>query len=215
MSWSMNEIDGLARKAVRGAGYSWGLAEEAGKAVRWLTSFSLPGPEMLAAHLPKVDGVAYADLCPALSLGVWRAAGGTLCPLATGPALMDRSGAASDEGVTLGAIACPLLILPSVASVAVLTGQAMMLDWDGFRAIVAPGRQLEIAESDGMQALMVETVTIGPSNTPPVPNCASVYRYALDPAVAASLGGFAHRTYAPDTEESRLAGAGAGLTDND
>ena len=31
----------------------------------------------------------------------------------------------------------------------------------------------------------------------------------------AMLGRFAHRTYAPATQESRLAGAGAGLTDND
>ena len=30
MSWSLGEIEGLAKKATRGAGYSWGLAEEAG-----------------------------------------------------------------------------------------------------------------------------------------------------------------------------------------
>ncbi len=29
------------------------------------------------------------------------------------------------------------------------------------------------------------------------------------------LTGYAHRTYAPATSQSRLAGAGAGLTDND
>ena len=31
MSWSLGEIEGLAKKATRGAGYSWGLAEEAGR----------------------------------------------------------------------------------------------------------------------------------------------------------------------------------------
>jgi hypothetical protein len=30
-----------------------------------------------------------------------------------------------------------------------------------------------------------------------------------------ALGRFAHRTYVPATEASRLKGAGAGLTDND
>ena len=37
----------------------------------------------------------------------------------------------------------------------------------------------------------------------------------IEPGDAARLGAMAHRTYAPDTEASRLAGAGAGLTDND
>ena len=31
MNWSLNELDAMARKAARGAGYSWGLAEEAGR----------------------------------------------------------------------------------------------------------------------------------------------------------------------------------------
>ena len=32
MNLSLNEVDAMAKKAARGAGYSWGLAEEAGKA---------------------------------------------------------------------------------------------------------------------------------------------------------------------------------------
>ena len=40
-------------------------------------------------------------------------------------------------------------------------------------------------------------------------------RAAPDPAIWALLNSFAHRTYAPATEESRLLGAGAGLSDND
>ncbi|MEL7259121.1 MAG: DUF3726 domain-containing protein, partial [Pseudomonadota bacterium] len=43
MSWSLNEVESLARKAARGAGYSWGLAEEAGKATRWTCAAGWPG----------------------------------------------------------------------------------------------------------------------------------------------------------------------------
>ncbi|WP_172978117.1 DUF3726 domain-containing protein [Roseovarius sp. THAF27] len=35
MTWSLNEIEALARKPTRGAGYPWGLAEETGRAARW------------------------------------------------------------------------------------------------------------------------------------------------------------------------------------
>ena len=48
MNWSLNELDAMARKAARGAGYSWGLAEEAGRATRWLAAAGLPGPMCLA-----------------------------------------------------------------------------------------------------------------------------------------------------------------------
>ena len=41
MSYSLNEYEALALRAARGAGLSWGLAEEAGKAVKILSSLGL------------------------------------------------------------------------------------------------------------------------------------------------------------------------------
>ena len=50
MSYSLNEFEALALKAARGAGLPWGLAEEAGKAVRILSSFGFDaGPVLLEA----------------------------------------------------------------------------------------------------------------------------------------------------------------------
>jgi len=48
---SLSEIDALARKAARGAGYSWGIAEEVGKSARWLSAYGFKGPEVLSEHL--------------------------------------------------------------------------------------------------------------------------------------------------------------------
>ena len=45
---SLNEIESLALKAARGAGMSWGLAEEAAVAASWLAARSLPWAETLA-----------------------------------------------------------------------------------------------------------------------------------------------------------------------
>jgi hypothetical protein len=42
-----------------------------------------------------------------------------------------------------------------------------------------------------------------------------VMRAQVSPESWARLSGFAHRTFAPATEESRMRGAGAGLSDND
>ena len=50
-SWSLNEIEALAKKAARGSGCSWGVAEDAGRAVRWLEARGLPGAEALGTLL--------------------------------------------------------------------------------------------------------------------------------------------------------------------
>ena len=48
---SQNEIEQLCLKAARGAGMSWGLAEEAGFAAAWLAMRGLHGPGGLLAQL--------------------------------------------------------------------------------------------------------------------------------------------------------------------
>ncbi len=55
MSYSLNEYEALALRAARGAGLSWGLAEEAGKAVRILSSLGLESAQILleALEAPK------------------------------------------------------------------------------------------------------------------------------------------------------------------
>ena len=44
-SLSRNEVASLCMKAARGAGMSWGLAEEAGFAAAWLVQHGINGPE--------------------------------------------------------------------------------------------------------------------------------------------------------------------------
>ena len=51
MSWSLGETSALALKATRGAGLSWGLAEEAAGAVAWLHERGLPGVAALCSYL--------------------------------------------------------------------------------------------------------------------------------------------------------------------
>ncbi|HAG24232.1 MAG TPA: DUF3726 domain-containing protein, partial [Alphaproteobacteria bacterium] len=51
MSWSLGETAALALKAARGAGMSWGLAEETAASVVWLHSRGLPGISALCSYL--------------------------------------------------------------------------------------------------------------------------------------------------------------------
>ena len=62
MDYSLNEYEALAFKAARGAGLAWGIAEEAGKAVRTLSSLGLESASILRECLenPQKNGARAA-----------------------------------------------------------------------------------------------------------------------------------------------------------
>src|SRR5205085_1238056 len=78
-----------ARRAARGIGMGWGLAEETGKAARFLCSRRLSALEVLLPLLKAEDGMAAARLAPEITGDNWRARGGFLCPILAGAALAD------------------------------------------------------------------------------------------------------------------------------
>lgn len=216
MTFSLNEIETMGKRAARGAGLSWGLAEEAGKAARWLTGRGMPGPEMLAELLARNDGKDVDELAPISADGVWRARSGRLCPLVSGAALCDRAGEiAAGRAFELGPIACPILLVPFAASAAMLTGAAVGLSWLAVEIAVEAGNiRVEGAEADFM-ARSVDAVRCRRIEGVAVASRPCVPGRAVDAEMWTRLAGFEHRTFAPATEASRLAGAGGKLADND
>ena len=51
---SLSEIDTTSKRASKAAGFSWGIAEEIGKAIRSLELFGLPGVINLNLYLKKI-----------------------------------------------------------------------------------------------------------------------------------------------------------------
>lgn len=210
MSWSLNEVEALARKAARGAGYSWGHAEEAGRAVRWLCAQGLSGAEALAGLLDQTDGQPYDALCPDPGSDPWQARGAALCPLIAGSALCDDVSAV-ERGLDLGPVHQPLLLLPFVAMSARARGAGLCLHHAGGVVCVDPEGQMEGAAPalGGPMAMK-----IAPCDAVKGAKSRASRAYC-DAGIMERLGKFAARTYAPASEASRLAGAGAGTTDND
>lgn len=206
MSFSLNEVEAMGKKAARGAGHPWGLAEEAGRAARWLCAQGLDGCAELAAVLaatPPLDG-------PAGLASPWHARRGTLCPLQAGAALSDCGWMLEAGDIDLQGLAHPLVILPFAAAAAGRLGIAVTVTWEGVRAVVdARGLALEGAPGPGPV-----DVTVRAGGTP-ARRLPRTSRAAPDPATWQALEALAARTYAPATAESRLKGAGAGLSDND
>lgn len=211
MKRSLNQIEQTARKAARGAGYAWGLAFDAGRAVRWLHAYGLNGAPALAAHL-QARGAAPA--APAALSGVWRAAAGALDPLATGASMSDCLDAMrrGGRGLETAAIAYPLLAAGFIGCAAESEDAAFELTWRGCVLRCARGRVR--IEGAAVEAEVAPGLRCRP--------CAANFRGRaprIGGTVAAGawaiLERHARRTHVAATSASRRTGAGAGLSDND
>jgi len=212
---TLAETESSLRKAARACGLYWGLAEEAGKAARWLAAFDLPGPETMLAHLQQLAGGAYRQFIPDCSLEPWQAPGGVLCPVITGSALADRSALMLDgHCFRLAATAYPLLLAATVGQAARCHRTVFTTAWAGVRvSCFENGLSIEGNREDLLLA-RVDAVTCQQDNLDQAQQLPSTLSYAIAYDVFQAIDQLAFQTYAPATEASR-AGAGAGLTDND
>lgn len=216
MECSLNEVETCARRAARGAGMSWGLAEEAGKAVRWLSARRLPAVALLADLLTRNDGRRYAALAPVLGAGAWYAPGGTLCPICAGAALSDRPGIlpAAGEPLALAETACPLLLAPFLPPAA---GAAFAMGWNGVGLLVSGDGECRVeGDTAALSAALAESVIIEPltQRRAGKTTTASAGPVRVSEDIWHRLAAFAQRTCVPASEASRARGARAGLSDN-
>jgi hypothetical protein len=202
---TLSEVEATALKAARGAGMSWGMAEEAAFAARWLAAHGIDGLTLLAHHLTR------PTTPPTFANHSWRAAtGGHLCPIAAGTALSDHFHL--PEGplthpVDLLDLSAPALILPFMASAAARSGTVVIAQWSGCTAVLTPG-SVALAGRDHLLTDHATRVTITaaqPQGITTHPGVAAATEYLLQTLV--------QRTYVPASAQSRR-GAGASGTDN-
>lgn len=209
MTWSLGEVEALSRKAARGSGLNWGLAEEAGKATRWLEARGLPGIQALAGYLQEFEGTGWADVKPLdATLPDWVAPAGRMSPLAAGSALCDLG---ISEDLRLNNLCWPLLCVPYMA----WASDRGSIAWPGVIFMWEDDTLYRSRTEEGtLLAPCVEQTLLGETIEPGAP-CMLRHRTTVPDAAHVILTGFAARTYAPETDASRLSGAGAGLVDRD
>ena len=203
MIYSLSEIDATCKKAARGAGLSWGYAEEAGKAARWLAAHQLPGTALLAAYLTE------RQTHPEYFQG-----SNPKCPLLAGAGLCDGGFEEMKKSITLGSVVYPLLLLPYVAQLSNAVGLGLRIQWQGADIACSDG-QLYINENCSIVTSEVTQVSCHYLAAGAGLDELSIQnRGAVGQSVEAehwvSLETLAHLTYVPATEASRK---GAGPTD--
>jgi hypothetical protein len=212
---SLNEIESLALKAARGAGMSWGLAEEAAVAASWLAVHDLPWAETLADLLAQ-QGVTCRPHIGGETIAPSRA-GSRLCPILTGALLSDLG--ALVRPMEVRDLLAPLWLTPFLARWTT-PDRTVRLAWGEITLSLGP----DSLSSPGAVSVQMLAATF-----------ASRVEIALVPGTVAdhplrernrdgcpvpddawrALQVLEHRTYVPASAQSRLSGAGAGLLDND
>ncbi len=211
MSYSLNEISAMAKKAARGAGYSWSLADEAGRAARRLTEMGFDGCAALTALLTSDHLCAAQNARLKIEGQAWRVETGPLCPLAVGTALSDRRGMLQFDPAPLqiDTVLCPLLVLPFLGAVSAQLDQPLTLRAEAQSVVVFGMRAVRSPALPQSAPLAISAC----GETPPE---AEITRRATPtPQVWEQLSQLAHRTYAPATDASRAKGAGGDLPDTD
>lgn len=216
MTYSLNQIEHTARKAARAGGVPWGLADEVGKAVRWLHTYRFNGVSMLIALLD--ENVSTTLSAPLTLNGVWHAAHGVLDPLVTGAALSDCL--LHVANVETQVIAYPLLTAGFVGSAVENENRAAILEWSGVSMHCCQDRirfdgdqpAMETKRASFMRCDFVEREAVVVDERWRAPKIGAV---KIDVKAWSRLEQYAQATYVEATDASRLSGAGAGLRDND
>ena len=210
MTYALNELEATAKRATRGAGYPWGLAEEAAKATRWLCANGYDGATVLASTLTQDMASNPSDHTPLNPMKTWQA-NNTLCPLITGAALSDFAFRLSDGPIEMRDVAIPALLLPFATAAARQLDCTVSVECHEFSAVLGPHGLSQKGTCPDCASEV--SVFLGGSVTSAEP---LHLRATPDSEAWATLNALAHNTYAPATEESRRLGAGGSeLTDND
>jgi hypothetical protein len=221
MNWSLNELEAEAKKAIRGAGLSWGLSEDGAKAVRWLAAHGRDPLPALTDVLGRYDRKAIATELKLTEAGRWQA-GAPICPIVLGVTLSDHADRLPAQAFTAGPAAQPVLLIAFAARAARFLKRALRLDLAGSQFVLTEvGDPLGDLPSIGIADLsdvrcevLPERLALSPAQVLAA-KPASTGGIAVDPASGARLSTYVHRTYVPASERSRREGAGAGLIDND
>ena len=214
MTWSLNELEAETKKAIRGAGLSWGLAEEGSKATRWLAAHGVDPLPALSEILERHDRHAIAASVTLPAAGHWHS-DAPICPVALGVTLCDYADRLEVGAVVAGPVVRPLLLLPFAAAVARMLKRPLQLEAEGMRVVMNERGDPSCDVSKFDTAVASEVRCALAAERPSQARAAKTHGVAADPESWRRISSYVHRTYVPASERSRLQGAGAGLIDND
>ena len=199
MKRSLNEVTNAFRKAACGAGYPFGVAEDIARAGAALIMAGQDGAATIADILPAEKGLPFSQTALAGAAHFDCAAGG-------------------EDRVTLEAVDAPLLLVGFALASARQYGCSFRLTSGDIAFDVTPRGVCEGFSPDYHSgpvsvALLEGQIDVKPLVSGEAPVAGEGVE--INEAAWPPINKWSMETCVPASEQSRLSGAGAGLTDND
>jgi len=199
---SLSEIDTTSKRASKAAGFSWGIAEEIGKAIRSLELFGLPGVINLNLYLKKIKKNHPKKINKIGKENKNKEA----CPIYCGVAFLDQCKQLETlEIIKFYNVNYPLLILPFISKASEILGKKILIQFNNTSFLANFNKSILSKNIDKQISPLANEINIEfleNKNSFSVQDWKELYKLSEE-------------TFVEESESLKLKGAGAGLTDND
>ena len=199
---SLSEIDTTSKRASKAAGFSWGIAEEIGKAIRSLELFGLPGVINLNLYLKKIKKNHPKKIN---KIGKENKNKET-CPIYCGVAFLDQCKQLETlEIIKFYNVNYPLLILPFISKASEILGKKILIQFNNTSFLANFNKSILSKNIDKQISPLANEINIEfleNKNSFSVQDWKELYKLSEE-------------TFVEESESLKSKGARAGLTDND
>ena len=199
---SLSEIDTTSKRASKAAGFSWGIAEEIGKAIRSLELFGLLGIKNLNLYLNKIE----KNHPKKINKIVEENKSKELCPIYCGVAFLDQCNQLEKlKIIKFYNVNYPLLILPFISKSSEILGKRILIQFNNTSFLTSFNKSILLRNSDEKICHLASEIRIEILEN----------KNSFSEQDWKELYKLSEETFVEETERLKSKGAGAGLTDND
>ena len=132
---SLSEIETTSKRASRGVGFSWGIAEEVGKCIRLLELFGLPGIKNLNKYYQKKNKENFDNFKFINQKNTSNK--NPLCPISLGVCFLDQVRKIENYSkCSFKNVAYPLLLLPFLSRSSEIIGKKILVVLDKYEFLL-------------------------------------------------------------------------------
>ena len=200
---SFSEIETAVKRATRGMGFSWGIAEEVGKNIRLLEMFGLPGFKNINQYFKVLKNQEFEKISTISTINNSKS---LYCPITMGLNFFDQSIHFKDaDNIKINNLGFPLLFIPFVSRTSEIIGKRIFLKIDNKEFLFNFNQSVYSNYLSGdivHKGEKTELKFMENNNLFSEEEWSELYKLSED-------------TFVEETDELKQSAAGAGLTDND
>ena len=199
---SLSEIDTTSKRASKAAGFSWGIAEEIGKAIRSLELFGLPGIINLNLYLKKIKEKHPEKVNKIEKENKNK----ELCPIYCGVAFLDQCKQLEIlKTIKFYNVNYPMLIVPFISKASETLGKKILIQFNKSSFLINFNKSI-LSKNIGKQIdVLADEISIEFLEN----------KNSFSDQEWKELYKISEETFVEESESLKEKGAGAGLTDND